>query len=159
VVQFRRLVPFAFALLGAFAAAAPGVRAQQAPPAAPAQTLYHRLGGYDGIAAVTDDFIHRLATDDKEKRFFVGFSDDSKARIRQLFVDQLCYLTGGPCVYIGRDMKTVHKGLHITEDDWKTAVDDLTASLNKFNVGQREQTEVFAALTKLKPDIVTGPAQ
>ncbi len=40
-------------------------------------SLYHRLGGYDAIAAVTDEFITRLATDKDLGRFFVGLSTDS----------------------------------------------------------------------------------
>jgi hypothetical protein len=47
-------------------------------PAAAQDTLYKRLGGYDALAAVTDDFIGRLATDPKLGRFFVGSSTDSK---------------------------------------------------------------------------------
>jgi hemoglobin len=117
-------------------------------------SLYNRLGGYDALAAVTDDFITRLATDKTLGRFFVGASDNSKMRIRQLLLDQLCAATGGPCIYIGRDMKTAHRGLGITEDDWNIAVKHLVATLTKFKVGQREQEEVAAALTKLKDDIV-----
>ena len=60
-------------------------------------SLYKRLGGYDALAAVTDDFIIRLATDKTLGRFFVGASDNSKMRIRQLVLDQLCAATGGPC--------------------------------------------------------------
>ena len=82
------------------------------------KTLYQRLGGYDAIAAVTDEFIGRLATDEQEKRFFIGFSTDSKTRIRQLIVDLICKSTGGPCVYSGRDMKTAHAGAGITKSDW-----------------------------------------
>jgi hemoglobin len=117
-------------------------------------TLYKRLGGYDALAAVTDDFITALATDPKLSRFFVGASDNSKARIRQLVLDQLCAATGGPCIYIGRDMKTVHKGLRITEDDWNTAVKHLVNTMTKFKVKEREQKEVAAALSGLKADIV-----
>lgn len=124
------------------------------PQAAGQQSLYHRLGGYDAIAALTDDFIGRLATDTKLSRFFVGVSDNSKARIRQLFVDQICNLSGGPCVYLGRDMKTVHKGLRISEEDWSAAVADLNASFAKFHVGTGEQHDLVAALLKVKPDIV-----
>ena len=47
-------------------------------------TLYKRLGGYDALAAVTDDFLGRLATDSQFSRFFVGHSADSIKRIRQL---------------------------------------------------------------------------
>jgi hemoglobin len=118
------------------------------------QSLYHRLGGYEAIAAVTDDFITRLATDKQLGRFFVGASDNSKKRIRQLVVDQLCAATGGPCAYIGRDMKTAHAGLGITEDDWNIAVKHLLDTLTKFKVGKREQEELATALTQLKADIV-----
>ncbi|HJQ25071.1 MAG TPA: group 1 truncated hemoglobin [Blastocatellia bacterium] len=117
-------------------------------------SLYKRLGGYDALAAVTDDFIKGLATDPKISRFFVGASDNSKMRIRQLVLDQLCAATGGPCVYIGRDMKTVHKGLGITEEDWDTAVKLLLNTLNKFKVKEAEQKELAAALSGLKADIV-----
>lgn len=120
-------------------------------------SLYKRLGGYDALAAVTDDFIGRLATDKTLGRFFVGASDNSKIRIRQLVLDQLCAATGGPCVYIGRDMKTAHKGLGITEEDWNIAVKHLVATMTKFKVPEREQKEVAGALTTLKADIVEKP--
>ena len=126
-------------------------------PGAQAQggdSLYKRLGGYDAIAAVTDDFIGKLVTDKKLGRFFTGSSEDSKKRIRQLVVDQLCAATGGPCVYIGRDMKTSHGGLGITNDDWNVAVKHLVDTLNKFKVPQKEQQELAAALDGLKADIV-----
>jgi len=120
-------------------------------------SLYKRLGGYDALAAVTDDFIGRLATDKTLGRFFVGASDNSKTRIRQLVLDQLCAATGGPCVYIGRDMKTAHKGMGITEEDWNIAVKHLVATMTKFKVPEREQKEVAGALTTLKADIVEKP--
>jgi hemoglobin len=120
-------------------------------------SLYKRLGGYDALAAVTDDFIIRLATDKTLGRFFVGASDNSKMRIRQLVLDQLCAATGGPCVYIGRDMKTAHKGLGITEEDWNIAVKHLVATMTKFKVPEKEQKEVAGALTTLKGDIVEKP--
>jgi hypothetical protein len=51
-------------------------------------------------------------------------------------------------------MKTVHKGLGITEDDWTAAVADFKATLAKFNVGPQEQADLAAAVGKIKPDIV-----
>ena len=127
------------------------VEAQQAP------TLYKRLGGYDALAAVTDDFLGRLAADQQFGRFFVGHSADSIKRIRQLIVDQLCAATGGPCVYTGRDMKTAHAGLGITNQDWDASVKLLVATLDKFNVPAREKEEVLTAVTGLKKDIVEKP--
>lgn len=120
-------------------------------------SLYKRLGGYDALAAVTDDFIARMATDPQLSKFFAGHSTDSLARIRQLVVDQLCAATGGPCKYIGRDMKTVHKGLGISEADWQVAVKHLVATLDKFKVPQKEKDETLALVSTLKNDIVEKP--
>ncbi len=126
-----------------------------APQSASAQdSLYKRLGGYDALAAVTDDFLNRLATDPKEGRFFVGLSTDSKTRVRQHVVDFLCVATGGPCKYTGRDMVTAHSGLGITEEDWNIAVKSLGDTLNKFKVPAREQQDVVSAIAPLKGQIV-----
>jgi hypothetical protein len=59
-------------------------------PQASAQgkSLYDRLGGYNAIAAVTDDFIGRLVGDKRFARFFGGHSKDSLKRIRQHIVDR-----------------------------------------------------------------------
>ncbi len=124
---------------------------------ASAPNLYRRLGGYDAIAAVSDDFIGRLAEDKQLNRFLVGLSDSSKARLRQLVVEQICQATGGPCVYIGRDTKTAHKGLGITGSDWELAVKHLVATLDKFKVLQKEKDELLAIVSSLKADVVEKP--
>jgi hemoglobin len=118
------------------------------------KSLYERLGGYDAIAAVTDDLIGRLVNDKKLGRYFVGLSTDSKKKLRQHLVDFLCAATGGPCVYTGRDMKTSHAGLGISEEDWEITVKHLKDTLNKFKVPDKEQSEVFAAVGGTKKDIV-----
>ena len=118
------------------------------------ESLYKRLGGYDAIAAVTDDFIGRLATNKDISRFFIGLSDDSKTKVRQHIVDFLCNKSGGPCAYIGRTMKDAHKGLKITENDWNISAGLLAETFKKFNVPKKETDEVFALVTSLKNDIV-----
>jgi hemoglobin len=143
------MVVLALALIAAMEA---GSFAQEKSATTP--SLYTRLGGYDAIAGVTDDFIGRLVSDAQLGRFFVGFSEDSKKRMRQHIVDFLCQATGGPCGYTGRDMKTVHTGLKISEQDWETSVRHLNATLDKFKVPQKERGEVVQAIAALKPDIV-----
>jgi hemoglobin len=117
-------------------------------------SLYTRLGGYDAIAAVTDDFIGRLASDKQLARFFAGHSQDSLMKIRQHVVDQICVATGGPCVYTGRDMKTSHKGMGISEAEWNQSVTYLVATLDKFKVPAKEKGELLATVSTLKKDIV-----
>lgn len=151
----HRLTAFLSFTLLALAAVVPFCVAPQAAVAQQQATLYHRLGGYDAIAAVTDDFLARLSGDPQFKHFFGGISTDSQKKLRQHIVDFLCSATGGPCVYTGRDMKTAHAGLGITEADWNASVVHLTATLDKFKVPEKEKGEVLAAVTSLKADIVT----
>jgi hemoglobin len=118
------------------------------------KSLYDRLGGYNAVAAVVDDFIGRLIADKQFERFFAGHSTDSKKRIRQHIVDQFCAAAGGPCVYTGRTMKDSHVGLGITEADWDAAAKHLVATLDKFKVGEPEKKDLLAFVSSLKGDIV-----
>jgi hemoglobin len=118
------------------------------------KSLYARLGGYDAIAAVVDDFIGRLVADKKLSKFFVGHSEDSLKKIRMHVIDQLCAAAGGPCLYTGRDMKTSHHGLGITSDDWDAAANHLVETLDKFKVPAAEKGELLAFVGTLKKDIV-----
>jgi hemoglobin len=144
MIQIVCIRVFAVLALVLFAAT---VRAEE-------KSLYQRLGGYDAIAAVSDEFIARLATDDQEKRFFVGFSNDSKARIRQHLIDLVCKSTGGPCLYSGRDMKTAHAGAGVSKADWDHSLKIFGEVLNKFKVPEKEQQELAALLVPLERDIV-----
>ena len=117
-------------------------------------SLYKRLGGYDAIAAVTDDFIGRLLTDPMFKRFFEGFSADSKKRIRQNIVDLVCEKTGGPCYYVGRDMKTAHVGIGITKAEWDKSLELFGATLTNLKVPAEEGQELASLIVPLEADIV-----
>jgi hemoglobin len=141
-----------FVLVTAWAAAP--VMAQTDPAPAKEKSLYERLGGYNALAAVTDEFLKRLAEDKQLSRFLVGLSDDSKKRLRQHVLNLLCQATGGPCIYTGRDMKTVHTGLKITESDWDISAKALVETLDKFKVPKKEKDEVLGIVTPLKKDIV-----
>lgn len=124
------------------------------PPPASGATLYQRLGGYDAIAAVTDDFLDRLGGDPRFRRFFQGVRPAEMHRIRQHLVEQLCEAAGGPCDYTGRRMEAVHRGMHITEAEWDAAAAHLVASLDKFHVPPAEKNQVIAFVVSQKPDIV-----
>jgi hemoglobin len=151
----KRLTPFLYLCLMSFAAVAPAYAAPAQTAAAPMEkSLYQRLGGYDALAAVTDEFINHLATDPQLGRFFQGLNNDSKIRVRQHVIDFLCVATGGPCKYTGRDMRTAHTGLNISEADWNKSVEYLVETLDKFKVPEKEKSQVLGAISGLKADIV-----
>ena len=120
---------------------------------APNSSLYQRLGGYDVVAAFVDDTYQMLRSDPKFSRF-AARSIDSQQRGRQLLVDQICHLAGGPCYYTGRDMKTSHAGLHISESEWEISLDYTRRALRKHRVGDAEADEVIALFNRYRADIV-----
>jgi hemoglobin len=117
-------------------------------------TLYTRLGGYDAIAAVASDLLLRLQTDSRLARFWQNRGEDGIRRERQLLIDFLCASAGGPTYYTGRDMKTSHKGMKISEADWSAFFAHLHATLDAFKVPQLERDEVVAFVQSTKADIV-----
>jgi hemoglobin len=121
------------------------------------KTLYQRMGGYDVIAAVVDDFIHQLGEDAAFKRFGGGRSHSSLVATRQLVIEDLCKLTGGPCAYIGRDLKTAHTGLAITQEEWDLSIQHFKKALDDQKVAEQEQKEFLAVIQSTRPDIVEKP--
>src|ERR1700757_2453798 len=120
----------------------------------PGETLYHRLGGYDAIAAAVDGLLPRLGGDPPIGVYWRGKCIDSMKKDRQLTVDFLCAATGGPVSYVGRDMKTAHEGLGITESDWEVFVQHTVATLDDLGVAGAEKDEFLAAAAALKDDVV-----
>ena len=118
-------------------------------------SLYTRLGGYDAIAAMVDDLLPRLRSDELLRRFCVSpRSVDTHNRERQLAVDFIAAAAGGPTFYLGRDMKMSHKGMGITKADYAAFMRCLADTLNTFEVPEGERSEVVAFVTSLEPEIV-----
>ena len=122
------------------------------------KSLYARLGGYDAIAAVSENLVSRLMSDPKLGRFWAIRAEDSVRREKQHLIDFLCSSAGGPVLYTGRTMPTSHKGLRITEDDWVTFLGHLSATLDHFQVPAAEKAAVIGFVQSTKADIVEHAA-
>ena len=118
------------------------------------RSLYDRLGGKAAITAVVDDFVGRVAGDN---RINGKFANTDIPRLKMLLVEQICQASGGPCTYTGRSMKTTHTGMGVSSSDFDALVGDLVATLNKFKVPEREKSELLGALGPMKGDIVEKP--
>jgi hemoglobin len=121
------------------------------------ETLYQRLGGYDAVAAATDDVLRRLLEEPLLKAYFNRLSQDSFRKLRQHFVDFLVSAAGGPAYYTGRDMQTTHAGLGINESEWQAFIKHVRGTLEDPRVPERESTEFVAFLETTKRDIVENP--
>jgi hemoglobin len=134
-------------------------------------SLFERLGGATGIAAIIDDFIPRAMADPRVnwerqgvKRGGVFRTDKSPvwnptpenvANLKKHFVQFLTLATGGPVQYDGKEMKAAHSGMKIANPEFDAAVGDLKASLDKLKIANKEQKELLAILESTRPQIVT----
>lgn len=118
------------------------------------KSLYERIGGYDAIAAIVDEFLRTFSADPKMKRFVNAMSVDSRRRNRQLTVDFLAAGAGGPVYYTGPDMKSSHAGLGITATIWKATIGHVQRALKKFALPPRESKEFLALFERYRKQIV-----
>ena len=117
----------------------------------PSASLYDRLGGKPAITAVVDDFVANVAADNRINGFFAR---TNIPRLKAQLVDQICAGSGGPCSYTGRDMRSAHAGMGVTDAHFNALVEDLVKSLDKFKVPEREKNELLGLLGPMKSDIV-----
>jgi hemoglobin len=120
------------------------------------KSLYLRLGGYDVIAAIVDEFSQTFAADPKAARFVSGMNLERRKRNRQLTVDYLAEASGGPSFYLGQDMKTAHAGLGISADEWAMAMGHIRRALAKLRVPDPEGKELIAIFERSRNEIVEG---
>jgi len=119
-------------------------------------SLYERIGGYDVIAATVDNFLERFDADPELIPFLGGVNAAEGARIRQHFVDFFCAQTGGPCLYLGRDMTETHEGLGIMDAHFEGVIKHLTNALDHQGVEDHEKQELLSFLMSLRAQIVTN---
>jgi hemoglobin len=120
------------------------------------KTLYDRLGGRKAIVAVVDDFVSNCAADTRINSFFAATAKDPKrlAAFKTHLVNQICEASGGPCKYTGKDMKTAHAGMGISNTHFDALVEDLQKSLDKFKVAAADQKALLGVLGPMRSQIV-----
>ncbi len=122
------------------------------------KSLYERLGGVKPISLVVDDFINRLVANDilnANPMIIAGREHSPDAYLKYQVTTLVCQVTGGPCVYTGLVMKESHAHLNITENEWQVMRDEFKKTLDKFQVPEKEQKELFDIVESTKKDIVT----
>lgn len=119
--------------------------------------LYERLGGVYAIAAVVDDFIDRIMVNpglNANPLVNEAHHKVPRAGFKYLVTEMVCWATGGPQKYTGKTMRESHEHLKITPGEWEIFLQDFRTTLNKFQVPQAEQQELFAIVESTRGDIV-----
>ena len=116
-----------------------------------AETLYDALGGQPGLVRIVDSLMRRNLVDDRLRETLEETNTD---RLKRLLVTQFCELSGGPCVYRGRDMRRSHSHLNITTADFNALVENLQAAMDESGVPFRTQNRLLALLAPMYSDMV-----
>ncbi|MDP1654005.1 MAG: group 1 truncated hemoglobin [Rhodocyclaceae bacterium] len=115
-------------------------------------TLYQRLGGATGIAALVDDVMAAHLTNPLVKTRFENIKDLDRAKkmAREFF----CAGSGGPEPYTGKDMLAAHKGMNISEQEYLAVTDDIVGAMVKHGLSEDTKNDVVAILYSLKGNII-----
>ena len=133
-------------------------------------SLYSRLGGTAGISNIVNDVMPRLLQDPrvnwdrkgvKRTGLFhhgpsVTWNDtpQTEAVLKQHMVEFLCLAAGGPAHYTGKEIKSGHAGMQISNPEFDAAIGDFKATLDHLKVPNTEQKELLAILESTRPEIV-----
>jgi len=135
-------------------------------------TLYTRMGGSTGIAAVTDQMVanvgaeagqpnsvmlrsHKPMLDAIASQNGQPATDPTRLqRLRNNVFDQFTDITGGPIKYTGKSMLVAHKGMAVTNAEYTAWRGLLDNSLATKNIGAKEKAEFTALIDAMKTDVV-----
>jgi hemoglobin len=132
------------------------------------QTLYQRLGGEKTIVALVDDMTARAIADPRVnferqnvKTSWIGGkykawepTQENIDRFKQHMVEFLTLATGGPTDYSGRDMRTAHKGMRISNNEFDAMIGDVKTSMDKLGLGRAEKRDLLAVVETTRKEIV-----
>ena len=135
-------------------------------------SLYDRLGRDVGISNIVADFTPRALQDPRVNwdrkgvkqgglSFHAGkpVTWDASAHNVQVLqthlVQFLALATGGPAHYEGKEIKTTHADMHISNPEFDAVMGDLKASLDRLRIPNTEQKELLSIVESTRPLIVT----
>ena len=116
------------------------------------KTLYESMGGETVLRSAVAHFADNVVADD---RINFTFAEANMDKFRQLLFEQFCNLSGGPCQYTGRDMRSSHVKLHINNAEFNALAEDLYIALDQAGVPYRLQNKLMALLAPMQHQIVT----
>ena len=115
-------------------------------------TLYQRLGESAGITRLVDDVMAAHLANPLIQSRFGAIQDFDHAK--RMAVEFFCAGAGGPQTYTGKDMRTAHTGMNISEQEFLAVTGDIVQAMEKHKYDEETKGEVIAILQSLKGEII-----
>ncbi|MGI4848163.1 MAG: group I truncated hemoglobin [Janthinobacterium lividum] len=115
-------------------------------------SLYRDLHGREGIVKLVDELMPILLADGRIKHSFV---DVDMKHLAASLADQFGVVSGGPEVYKGKDMLTVHQDLKIDQAQFNALVEDLQLAMDRQGIPSSVQNRLLAMLAPMHTQIIS----
>jgi hemoglobin len=116
-------------------------------------SIFDKIGGYEAIEVVVEDFYVRVLADDQLAGFFTG---TNMSRLKGKQVEFFAAALGGPEPYTGAPMKQVHQGRGITMHHFSVVAGHLGDALTAAGVPSETVTEILGLIAPLAADVASG---
>lgn len=118
------------------------------------KSLYERIGGEVKARVIVSDIWDNHSANPIVKDRFAG---SDPAYVKQRVFEIFAAATGATDVkYDGKDMKSAHMGMNISEMEFNAVVDDVLAACASNGIEQQELNEILAILWSVRKDIVNS---
>jgi hemoglobin len=94
-------------------------------------TIFERIGGEAAVDAAVDIFYRKVLADDRISHFFDTVDMDRQRAKQKAF---LTVAFGGPSKYSGKDMRSAHAHMKLTEAHFDAVMESLGNTLKELNV-------------------------
>jgi hemoglobin len=124
-------------------------------------SLYDRLGGYFGIAAVVNRFSDQIIINpilNRNPALRAWNETEAEARLPGLKFGRTLWIAaaaGGPFKYTGLPLAKAHAEFNLTAEEFAEVGAEIVRALDFFGVRKREQRELVAAYRASMSDVVT----
>jgi hemoglobin len=113
--------------------------------------LYQDLGRKEGITRIVETLSPIILADPRINQTFV---DVDMKHLRSHLVEQFCVVSGGPEVYTGKDMKTMHTDLKINQAMFNALVENLQQAMDKQGIPSSVQNRLLAKLAPMHTQVI-----
>ena len=120
------------------------------------KTLYERLGGKPRIEKFVHEIVENHMRNPAIRARFLPYRDNAEklAAIKHHVCAFLCAGTGGPETYSGRDMRTAHRGMNVSEHEYMAVLDDILDAAVKQGYDEQIRKDLLAIAYSLKGDVM-----
>ena len=118
-------------------------------------SLYEEIGGKPAVDAAVDIFYDKILADNSINYFFTDMNMRQQRMKMKLF---LYYALGGEGQYSGKDLRSSHKDLNLTDDHFNSVGKHLKETLEELSVKPSIIDQLLAVVESTRDDVLNRPS-